>query len=793
MHPPRTALCTQTGKSCTLEHVVPAVVPEALAAHMDWAWQQLQQLCPRSVALLWWTPGGRRLVDAWVYERCPSDAEAFLCDFVRLKVIMDEVRGLGCNVLGHSKPWNRAAGAILDADVIQALPGALGQPLYGVNEAMAATLRHPPRALTRQSPADLKRASVYLYVYESVDRLAALITLAGITGLDELAGEAAEQYLTEMYDMLLTCHVPAALGELAALACSALETYRRRSVELRPSLDVYVRDGGPNPARAAMDGLLCQHKLGGHAQALLESICQLLLSCVFDPIWRHRDLLAQEPVRALVVALSNSELLPACSELCVRLRPMLARPASPEAASHTWLLGFVARCFTVFVASVLPVDPDELPLMLSLMAASGDAELAPFPAIHAAHSAAVALHRVLQTDFAAGGGATGGSPLPGSGNTPNGPNGHVARYSPNGTNGSNGPNGSNGSHGYFWPLAPTPPPHTALLLDCFVSSLLSYAAFLHPDPDKDPITLRAVERCHEQLLDMCGATGQGLRLGVSAVVHATRGGLLPALEAVMRAAGLTGRLEALRVLLGSVLGSAPALQQLLITRDAALFLTLRKLVPPPALGPPTSRYSLSLVHEGRVAAAAGIKIDAAGNALPGPGEYGADGAYSEAELEARRRRSFEREATELLPLAQLLPFALSWLASPASDLADALAQEVINDDGSGSLYGDYAAGLGTEAVGSGAVGAVGGGCTAGRDAKDGDGEGSLLVSEYGSAADKSLRLRTCSNPCCMNLSGLHESQLRLAPCPRCGGEWYCSRHCQTMHWHSGGHKAKCGK
>ena len=46
----------------------------------------------------------------------------------------------------------------------------------------------------------------------------------------------------------------------------------------------------------------------------------------------------------------------------------------------------------------------------------------------------------------------------------------------------------------------------------------------------------------------------------------------------MRAAGLTGRLEALRVLLGSVLGSAPALQQLLITRDAALFLTLRKLV-----------------------------------------------------------------------------------------------------------------------------------------------------------------------------------------------------------------------
>ncbi|PNW83285.1 hypothetical protein CHLRE_05g232304v5 [Chlamydomonas reinhardtii] len=99
--------------------------------------RRLLELCPRSVALLWWTPGGRRLVDAWVYERCPSDAEAFLCDFVRLKVIMDEVRGLGCNVLGHSKPWNRAAGAILDADVIQALPGALGQPLYGVNEAMA--------------------------------------------------------------------------------------------------------------------------------------------------------------------------------------------------------------------------------------------------------------------------------------------------------------------------------------------------------------------------------------------------------------------------------------------------------------------------------------------------------------------------------------------------------------------------------------------------------------------------------------------------------------------------------
>ena len=70
------------------------------AAHMEWAWQRLQQvryphvvldrrlleLCPRSVALL------VVLVNAWVTEGCPSNAEAFLCDFVRLKV-MDEVRG----------------------------------------------------------------------------------------------------------------------------------------------------------------------------------------------------------------------------------------------------------------------------------------------------------------------------------------------------------------------------------------------------------------------------------------------------------------------------------------------------------------------------------------------------------------------------------------------------------------------------------------------------------------------------------------------------------------------------
>ena len=81
-----TALLTWTGRgsSCSRSGIPhPHVVLD----------RRLLELCPRSVALLWWTPGGRRLVDAWVYERCPSDAEAFLCDFVRLKVIMDEVRG----------------------------------------------------------------------------------------------------------------------------------------------------------------------------------------------------------------------------------------------------------------------------------------------------------------------------------------------------------------------------------------------------------------------------------------------------------------------------------------------------------------------------------------------------------------------------------------------------------------------------------------------------------------------------------------------------------------------------
>ncbi|KAG2446657.1 hypothetical protein HYH02_008228 [Chlamydomonas schloesseri] len=69
------------------------------AEHMEWAWQQLQvrhssvvldrrllELCPRSVALL------AVLVDAWVYGGRPSDVAAFLCDFVRLKVVDESLR-----------------------------------------------------------------------------------------------------------------------------------------------------------------------------------------------------------------------------------------------------------------------------------------------------------------------------------------------------------------------------------------------------------------------------------------------------------------------------------------------------------------------------------------------------------------------------------------------------------------------------------------------------------------------------------------------------------------------------
>ncbi|PNH01811.1 hypothetical protein TSOC_012267, partial [Tetrabaena socialis] len=81
-------------------------------------------------------------------------------------------------------------------------------------------------------------------------------------------------------------------------------------------------------------------------QALLESICQLLLGCVFDPIWRHRDLLAQPAVRHLVVALSRGQLLPAAATACVRLRQVLARPADEAGASFAWMLGSVARTFT---------------------------------------------------------------------------------------------------------------------------------------------------------------------------------------------------------------------------------------------------------------------------------------------------------------------------------------------------------------------------------------------------------------------------------------------------------------
>ncbi|GIL60948.1 hypothetical protein Vafri_15750 [Volvox africanus] len=1040
-------------------------------------------------------------------------------------------------------------------------------------------------------------------------------------GLEGLPEEQAEQYLTEMYDVLLKCRVPEALGELTAMATSALlgassrggggggsgapgdnsgdrggggdrgvdrggvgmydeaaineEAIRRRSLDLRLSLDAYTRDGnGPSAPRPSTEGLLCSQKLGGHAQALLESICQMLLSCVFDPIWRHRDLLAQPKVRDLIVALSCSSLIPANASICIKLRLLLCRQATLEAASHAWLLGFVSKVFTglcrcmkamvefeacaalwaqlgdafaaqlsvtklverfsaaaaavhpsyltwrpplppgtpvdmglmgagalgagpgqqrpgeiylelcaaveVFleglfhltwhftaraeeaaaagppppllvrdvlaamepegsgsVADLLaaaaaaatatdvrsgvlapltallgssgvgsttspawpalvsgpaahslaadwlahvvarldggelltgahglapevaaaapllhkpgPVDRDELPLLLSVclavaaagapaylangggaaiqqargssnrqgggrggrrsleiilsavtgggggggggisegadvelmssvtvrhanrllqltarglktMAATQDAELAPYPAIHAAHSCAVTLHKILKDDAVAQARANPGSDW------------NTASLKPPSRSPSAAAIAGEGSAGpLFWPFVPPPPKHTALLLDSFQAALLCYSAFLHPDPDKDPLTLRAVERCHEQLLELCTSIGDDLRLGVAAVAYAAHAGLLPALEAVLRAAALTCRLETLRVLLTAVMSSVPALQQLLLSRDGYIFLTLRKLIiacvnlacphpleyPMPAIQPPNSRRSLTLilqqcasinpstaastapnsgqhagpplargvlvpdwvaygttapsahqaaaegagvtagpgrpsmdsaggrssrrnsgtsgagiypsgrplilplavdlldtvsmlarrfieVHEGRVAAAANIHMDAMGNVLDwttscgrvGSGGSGSDdgcdggkypdgdvidgheggaaedgeedgggdgrqppgvssGSISSSTTTTRRRQSFEREATELLPLAQLLPFGLWWLSGPLSDLVDALAQEVINDDGSGSLFGDQPAACGT--------------------------------------------------------------------------------------------------
>ncbi|GLI62722.1 hypothetical protein VaNZ11_005450 [Volvox africanus] len=1039
-------------------------------------------------------------------------------------------------------------------------------------------------------------------------------------GLEDLSEDQAEQYLTEMYDVLLKCRVPDALGELTAMATSALlgpssrgggggsrvpgdnfgdrggggdrgfdcggvgmydeaaineEAIRRRSMDLRLSLDAYARDGNcPSAPRPSTEGLLCSQKLGGHAQALLESICQMLLSCVFDPIWRHRDLLAQPKVRDLIVALSCSSLIAAEASICIKLRLLLCRQATLEAASHAWLLGFVSKVFTglcrcmkamvefeacaalwaqlgdafaaqlavtklverfsaaaaavhpsyltwrpppppgapvdmglmgagavgagpgqqrpgeiylelcaaveVFleglfhltwhftaraeeaaaagppppllvrdvlaamepegsgsVADLLaaaaaaatasdvrsgvlapltallgssgvgsttspawpalvsgpaahslaadwlahvvarldggelltgahglapevaaaapllhkpgPVDRDELPLLLSVclavaaagapaylanvggaavspargsfnrqgggrggrrslevilnavtrggggggsservdveltsvtvqhanrllqltarglktMAATQDAELAPYPAIHAAHSCAVALHTILKDDAAAQARANPASDR------------NTAAQKPPSRSPSASAIAGEESSGPLGAFVPPPPKHTALLLDSFQAALLCYSAFLHPDPDKDPLTLRAVERCHEQLLELCTSIGDDLRLGVAAVAYAAHAGLLPALEAVLRAAALTCRLETLRVLLTAVMSSVPALQQLLLSRDGYIFLTLRKLIiacvnlacphpleyPMPAVQPPNSRRSLTLivqqcasinpstaastapnsgqhagpplgrglvpdwvaygttapsahqaaaegggvtagpgrpsndsaggrssrrnsgtsgassypsgrplilplavdlldtvsmlarrfieVHEGRVAAAANIHMDAMGNALDwttscgkvgggsddgyGGGKYpdgdvsdghedgaaedgeengGKDGrqsvssgSISSSTATTRRRRSFEREATELLPLAQLLPFALWWLSGPLSDLVDALAQEVINDDGSGSLFGDPPAACGSGNGSSGAAAA----------------------------------------------------------------------------------------
>lgn len=51
-------------------------------------------------------------------------------------------------------------------------------------------------------------------------------------------------------------------------------------------------------------------------------------------------------VRELVVALSCSSLLPALAHMCVRLKLLLSRPAALEAASYSWMLGFVSRNFT---------------------------------------------------------------------------------------------------------------------------------------------------------------------------------------------------------------------------------------------------------------------------------------------------------------------------------------------------------------------------------------------------------------------------------------------------------------
>ncbi|GIM13303.1 hypothetical protein Vretimale_16444 [Volvox reticuliferus] len=477
---------------------------------------------------------------------------------------------------------------------------------------------------------------------------------------------------------------------------------------------------------------------------------------------------------------------------------------------------------------------------LKAMAATQDAELAPYPAIHAAHSCAVALHKILKDDAAAQAPTNSGSDWNTAALKPPSRSPSASAIAEEGTSGP-----------LLWPFVPPPPKHTALLLDSFQAALLCYSAFLHPDPDKDPLTLRAVERCHEQLLELCTSIGDDLRLGVAAVAYAAHAGLLPALEAVLRAAALTCRLETLRVLLTAVMSSVPALQQLVLSRDGYIFLTLRKLIiacvnlacphpleyPMPAVQPPHSRRSLTLilqqcapisqsiaastassvnpaqhsgpplnraalvpdwvaygntvpsahqaaadgsgtgagpgrpsndsagsypsgrplilplavdlldtvsmlarrfieVHEGRVASAANIHMDAMGNVLDrtysggrvgggsssgsddgysggnypdgnvsdgrdggakedgeGKGREGgrqrvSSGSISSSMATTRRRRSFEREATELLPLAQLLPFALWWLSAPLSDLVDALAQEVINDDGSGSLFGD---------------------------------------------------------------------------------------------------------
>ncbi|KAG2435447.1 hypothetical protein HYH02_011947 [Chlamydomonas schloesseri] len=135
--------------------------------------QQAQQQAASSDALRQQQPGGGGAAQGSqeLWERQPwfqavltskyndRDLEAYMKNREARPTDLDMLvfyLRLSRNVLGHTKPWDRDAGDILDVRVIKALPAVLGQPLFAFNDAMVEALRLLSRRTVEAAAAEFE-------------------------------------------------------------------------------------------------------------------------------------------------------------------------------------------------------------------------------------------------------------------------------------------------------------------------------------------------------------------------------------------------------------------------------------------------------------------------------------------------------------------------------------------------------------------------------------------------------------------------------------------------------------